>query len=344
MAPGIFWTEDEKDELWRGWKSQPKGVTPKYYATQYAKTSSRGVNSVNSKLSELIRNQKEGFPVSNYTTWDKPPVVEGDALIIMDPHFPYHDAGFIDKCLSVARAWEIDTAILGGDAFDANSFNQHPDNFADDDRMVIDTRLRSQLLKMSERMKAEERTQLQDLISKTVTEDGNITEEIRETRKCLKYFENTFKKTLWIMGNHEQRIVRILEKALGVADLAKLMGTTSPRWEISAYFWAILKSGGVEWQIEHPNNSGKGSSKKLATRFNKNIVMGHGHHFSITSDPSGKYLAIEPGSCADETKMGYVSQRHSGGDKHMLGAVIIRNGFAYPLNIFTDFEFMAKIG
>lgn len=344
MPPGINWTPEEESALWTEWKKQAEGVKARWFAHKYAKTIGRSENSTNGKLNELIQNERAGFPPSTYGKWTNPPIVHGNAFILMDAHFPYHNAEFINNCLKVCRAWKIENCILGGDAFDAESFNAHPDNFADDGKMVIDTRLRSQLIKFANKMKSEkEKNDLIDLLDKTVTEDGNITEELRETRKCLKYIQDTFGHTLWIMGNHEQRIVKLLEKALSVADISRLLGTDNAKWEVSAYFWAVLKSGGVDWQIEHPINSGKGSSKKLAAKFTTNIIMGHGHHISMATDPSGEFIAIEPGAGADEERMGYVSQRHNAGDKHGLGAVIVRNGRAYMLNKFTDWDLMCKV-
>jgi hypothetical protein len=105
-----------------------------------------------------------------------------------------------------------------------------------------------------------------------------------------------------------------------------------------------LESGGEKWQIEHPINTGKGSSKRLAPKFGCHIVMGHNHHFSVTTDPSGQFYAIEPGMGADEERMGYVMQRHNAADKHMVGAIIIRDGKPTPLNRFTDWEMLLRKG
>jgi len=140
------------------------------------------------------------------------------------------------------------------------------------------------------------------------------------------------------MGNHEQRVTRILEKTLEPHNLARLFG--ADKWNVSPYFWCELTSGGVKWQIEHPINTAKHSSKKLVPKYGCNIIMGHNHHYSVTTDPSGEFLAIEPGSGSDESRMGYVMQRHNVADKHVVGAVIIREGKATLLNKFTDWELL----
>jgi hypothetical protein len=105
-------------------------------------------------------------------------------------------------------------------------------------------------------------------------------------------------------------------------------------------YWCILNSGGVEWQIEHPHNSGKGSGKRLAVKFTKNIIMMHNHHYSIQSDASGNFLSIECGACYDTAKMQHEQQRHNTADTHITGAVLIRNGKPHLLNRWTDWELL----
>ena len=144
------------------------------------------------------------------------------------------------------------------------------------------------------------------------------------------------------MGNHEQRVLRTLQKVIPVDDLATLFGADNPKWVVSPYYYCLLNSGGEEWQIEHPINTGKGSSKRLAPKFGKHIVMFHNHHFSITTDPSGRYYAIEPGMAMDEERMAYAAQRHNAADTHVVGAVLIRNGKPTPLNKFTDWDLLVR--
>jgi hypothetical protein len=70
--------------------------------------------------------------------------------------------------------------------------------------------------------------------------------------------------------------------------------------------------------------------------------MFHNHHFSITTDPSGRYYAIEPGMAMDEERMAYAAQRHNAADTHVVGAVLIRNGKPTPLNKFTDWDLLVR--
>lgn len=266
-------------------------------------------------------------------------MVEGDAFVLMDAQIPFHHAEFINKCLSVCERWGIKQMILGGDAIDLNSLAQFTPDFENDKRRIVDSKTATDLVKFADSLPGELRNKLLDMLSDAERENG-IAGEIKESRAILKQLENNFDTITWIMGNHEKRVLSTLQKILPVDTLANVFGADNSKWVVSPYYWCILKSGGEEWQIEHPINTGKGSSKKLAPKFGRHIIMGHNHHFSITTDPSGKYYAIEPGMGMDEERMAYAVQRHNAADTHVLGAIIIRDGKPTPLNKFTDWEML----
>jgi len=338
-----FWTEKETSQLWDLWIKQPADIQMKKFSDDFAPILKRDSNSIRMKLRELTRARHGNIPESEFGSWNTQPRVEGDAFILMDAHIPFHHADFINRCVALCRQWGIQNMILGGDALDLHAFNKFPENFENDDKRVIDSRLQRELIAFSEKLNAKQRLELQDKLVNAEVESGNISEEIRESRLVLKAFAETFENVVWLMGNHEQRVTRILEKALDAASLARLFGADDPRWTVSGYYWCELISGGIKWQVEHPMNTGKGSSRRLAPKYGCNIIMGHNHHFCVMTDPSGQYLAIEPGMGADESKMGYVMQRHNAMDIHMNGSVLIRNGKPTLLNRFTDWDMLMRL-
>lgn len=311
-------------------------MTVREFAAEYGALIGRTAEGVRMKVQSLYEYK---VPSSNRTPWNNPPKIEGDAFILMDPQIPFHHAEFINKCLTVCRRWGIRSMILGGDALDMNALNSFTPNFENDDKRIIDTKTASALLSLADSLPSEKREELHAIVADAEREDG-IGSEIKESRIVLRSFEDDFDSIVWIMGNHEQRVLRILQKVLPVESLAAVFGADNPKWIVSPYFYAILTSGGEEWQIEHPINTGKGSSKRLAPKFGKHIVMGHNHHFSITTDPSGRYYAIEPGMGMDEERMAYASQRHNTADTHVNGALIVRDGKPTVLNKFTDWDML----
>lgn len=53
---------------------------------------------------------------------------------------------------------------------------------------------------------------------------------------------------------------------------------------------------------------------------------------------SGKFYAVHMGHCVDETRLPYAAQRHTIGDAHKLGAVIVRDGFMWLLSEHVDWK------
>lgn len=333
---GSFWTTEELNDLLDAWKKRRADITTQEFAREYSEICGRSYNSITLKIRSMPEYR---IPPSNRTPWNDHPKLEGDVFVIGDTQIPFHHAEFINKCLSLCRRWGIRKMVLGGDAIDLNAFSNFAPDFENDRRRVIDSNSAAELVKFADTLSTEKREELLAMIGEAERENG-IGGEIKESRVVLKAFEEHFDNILWIMGNHEQRTLRALQKVLPVDTLATLLGADSPKWQVSPYYWCLLLSGGKEWQIEHPINTGKGSSKKLAPKFGKNIVMFHNHQFSITTDPSGEYYAIEPGMGMDESRMAYAAQRHNAADTHVVGALIIRDGKPTALNKFTDWEML----
>lgn len=334
---GSHWNKSELNLLKNAWNNRDADVTLSIFAKQYASIIGRSEAAI---MQKVIAQPEYRVPTSTRTAWNNPPILEGDSLVLMDTQIPYHHAEFINKCLTVCRKWNIRQLILGGDALDLNALNEFAPNFENDSKRVIDHASSAELIMFAETLPADKREKLYSIIGEA-EEDNSLGGEIKESRAILKTLEKEFDNITWIMGNHEQRILRLLKKIMPVSSLATLFGADSPKWNVSPYYYCILKSGGEEWQIEHPINTGKGSSKKLAPKYGRHIIMGHNHHFSITTDPSGKLYAIEPGMAMDEERMAYATQRHNAADAHLVGAVIVRNGKPTPLNKFTDWELLA---
>ena len=61
---------------------------------------------------------------------DKPPTI-GDCLILADPHIPYHDATFINRCIDVALSMGIKECCVAGDLLDYNAFSPFDPNVSD---------------------------------------------------------------------------------------------------------------------------------------------------------------------------------------------------------------------
>ena len=63
--------------------------------------------------------------------FDSPLELWGPALIIADPHCPYHDADFINEAIALAKRGKAKFCVIPGDLFDCNSFSPFDPNAKD---------------------------------------------------------------------------------------------------------------------------------------------------------------------------------------------------------------------
>jgi hypothetical protein len=289
--------------------------------------------SYNAVYSKIYKAQLIAVPSSRLPIYDGALKLQGDWLVLPDLHAPYHHAEFVNRCITKAVEFGVQNVLLAGDAFDFHGLSTFPPK-AEPPRAILDgdtyAALRAQVEQVTDEA---QRAALLATLDGT-TAPAELPQEFAAAREVITAIQRNFTVIAHMMGNHEDRALRQLDAALPALNIVQMVMGEVPgkKWLLSEYYWATIESGGITWQVEHPNVSAKGASKRLAVRYGSNIIMAHGHHFSIQSDPSGRYLAIEPGMCADERRMGYVAQRHNAADAHKNGAVMIVDGRPVLIN------------
>ena len=223
---------------------------------------------------------------------ETPPVMEGDALLLFDIHSPCHDAKWIDRCVSLALKWGVNQCGIGGDLVDFTAFSI----FAKSDAYDVQT-------------------------------------EIVVTESILKALESAFDKIMYSAGNHEIRLSRRTDWMLPVETAVRLFVKDGKTTFTRSYWWT-LESGGESYYIEHPRNASINQTivpAKLAAKYHKNVIAGHGHLQGTGHDVSGRYVAIDSGMCADPDRLEYYQMQHTTRPAMMQGAVIVRDGIAFAL-------------
>lgn len=335
MTNHTAWTQEEEKQLLKDYYNRPGGNVSDFARSQ--EHLGRSAASVRMKIMDLLnRDGRRSVPDSPHPDCDVAPELIGDALILFDCHLPYHNAAHVNRCIQAAKSLGITRLILGGDAMDMRAFSNWPDDFEDSEKLVASQVLTAELAKLAQDVDPTTAERLYQILDRVQPETGRISEEISVAREFFSILDEHFDEVIYIMGNHEQWVIKSIRKAISNADFARLFIGDKPRWKVTPYYWCRLISNGEPYQIEHPKNSGKGSSKRLVPIFNCNIIMGHNHQFSVQTDASGRWLAIEPGTCADVAKIEYDNQRHSTHDAHVTGAVAIKDGKVHLLNQFTD--------
>lgn len=276
---------------------------------------------------------------SPYPRYDAPLVMEGDALILPDIEFPFHHAEFLSKCLELAATWNIRQCICAGDLMHFDSLSGWEPNWKAPAKGGMTQAAESQLMEFAKRLPKTRQGEMMELlgnIGQKPEHDGMSTEQ-DIARRELRKMEQQFDKIDFIIGNHEGRLLRALQTTLDTQELKRLL-ECGDKWRIAPYYFSYLMSGGEKWLIDHPKSAATSTAAVLAAKYHCSVLMGHSHHFSITTDVSGNYFAAEIGCCVDEARLPYASQRHTRAPAHSLGAAIVRNGYPTILTRFTDWE------
>lgn len=285
------------------------------------------------------------IPESPYVRYDEPPTVEGDALILPDCEIPFHHAEFMNRVIDLASAWGIKQVICAGDLLHMDTLSGwEPSWKQGENKTILSDIDESRLLEIALSLPKAKQQAIIDIIGNSDGVDGkDFSAEMGHARRTLKALDDCFDKFVWVLGNHEGRLLRAINSPVNPSELLNLMKLDEGKWEIGPYYYAILKSGGQEFRITHPKSAANNAAKVLAIQNHQHVIMGHSHKMFMDWDPSGSYYAIQMGHCVDENRLAYASQRDASRDSHKLGAVIVRGGYPWLMHSGTDWESMRKL-
>lgn len=289
--------------------------------------------------------KKRAVPLTSspFPKYNEPLLMEGDALIIGDMEFPYHNADFINRCIDLALLWGINQMIAAGDTFHFDSLSTWEVQWKG---YHVPQDLEEQFNTFFNSLPPEYQMRGHDILTEyAINAQGNtdLGQEINIVNRAVRALESAFDRIDFVMGNHENRLIRALKSPIFTTDLLSLVEADKKVWNIKPYFFSLLKSGDREFQIEHPRSAAKYTAEKLASKFQRNIIMGHSHLLSFGFDISGKLYAIHAGHGVDESRLVYAAQRHTNSNSHLNGAVIVRDGFPYLLFEGVQWERLKKL-
>ena len=282
------------------------------------------------------------IPQSPYPRYDQPPEIEGDALILPDAEIPFHHADFINRVLDLSQAWNIKQAICAGDLLHFDSLSGWEPNWAVKPNGGLSEKDERRLLDLALTMPKNQQDKLINTIVEIggQSEDSGFSGEMYHARTALNSLNDCFTSFVWVLGNHEGRLLRAINSPVQPSELLNLMRLDEGKWTIAPYYHCILKSGNEVFRITHPKSAANGTARTLASQHLMHIIMGHSHKIFYDWDPSGRFYAIQCGHTVDEMRLAYCAQRDARRDSHKLGAVIIRDGYPYLLHDKTDWEKM----
>ena len=154
------------------------------------------------------------------------------------------------------------------------------------------------------------------------------TEELRALRDFFAAIQE-FERVVEIMGNHEMRLIRLLNYKLGAEELMPLY-SSHPNLIVSDYHWCTLRSGGQNWRISHPKNAHMKPASvatRLVAKYNCHVAVGHDHVCGAMLTEDAQHWAISTGVCLFPKKLDYITLVDNTRWQVAQGALIIRDGY-----------------
>lgn len=302
---------------------------------EIARLMGRSNRATRNKIWHMNNKAKMIIPQSTLPKYDKPLSSQGDAVILSDVEAPYHHADFLNHVLDLADSWGIRTLHLAGDLLHFDSLSAWGAEWLEDKDEKLDA-----LLEFVQTLPAKHKERGIAELEKmgAFGTNNGLSDELSEARKVFKSFTN-FDEILVAIGNHDDRYLRALDKALSPRELLVQMERSGDeRWKIAPYYYTMLETVNGTFRITHPRGSGRTTAQDLCAQFHCHVIMGHSHRWAVNRDVSGDYWAIQTGHCVDENRLAYVMQRDAKRDAHCLGATIVRDGVPWVLGEWSPWE------
>lgn len=334
-------TDEEAVKLWR-----LSGLSQANLALALGVDFKRLHSKINNAQQREIRDRgREVLKPSPYPVYDKPLETEGDAVVLPDPEFPFHEADFLNRVLDLADKWRIPNCVIAGDVLHFNSISKWEPAWLARPSSGMPEAQQALLLEYANKLPKKEREGYLEAILGTENDNGgnDIGSEVECAKTSLERLGHQFIRVDYVIGNHDGRFLSALNSPLFADKLLDFIGLSDPKFRIAPYYFSHLISGGQTWRIEHPKGAAKNTASGLASKYLCNVAMGHSHRWSMEFDKSGNFYAIHMGCCVDERRLPYCAQRSNSSDAHSLGALIIRDGYPFLLSANTPWDRYAKM-
>lgn len=220
-----------------------------------------------------IRSQAQPATPPNVERYNKCFRLSGDWAIIGDMHSPFTDWGLASQVGGAAREHGIDQLLVAGDAFEFAGYSQYA--------ALVEA-----------------------------TPAGYDTDGVRY---ALGMWAETFKEIRFISGNHDARLMKLLNGTLPadtIEDLFMSLLGNPANAQYSLYGYCIIDTPQGEWRITHPQNYSRNAlavARKLAYKHRQHVACLHVHHSATGLDDSGQFVIADIGCLADPEKLSWVS-------------------------------------
>jgi hypothetical protein len=289
---------------------------------------------------------------SIYTLYDRPLEYTGDACVLGDIEFPFQHAPFINRVMDICQIWKIPHVVFGGDLIHNDSLTPFdPPWTADVSPESVSSEAHDKLTEFGDKLKGQTKKEYDEMLEKmgihAESPHSGLSMEWKVAGEQIQNFRHVFSSADWDLGNHEGRVLRVLQSPLVPTTLRDMIVPGAEWIRIAPYYYSIVHSGGKDFRITHPKNTSVkpvSIAYSLCDKFDCNIIQLHNHLLGMAISRNGKYIAIESGCCVDGRRLPYYSQRDTTRPLWSLGATIIRDGHAWLLDdVNTDWEALKRL-
>lgn len=225
--------------------------------------------------------------------------VTGDCFVTSDWHIPHQKDSLVDHLCEMAEAWRVPTLIINGDFLN------------------------------------------QDAFSKWKHHRFNVPwqEEKGIARDVLKRLLEVFKELVYVMDNHDRRIIAANEhpSEFTESDVIELLtwGVKTRRLRPSIDYHYVTVND--TWRVTSPKEYRRiklSLPNRIAQMYHQNVIVGGDHLFGLGMDDSGRYVIANSMCMIDPQRTPYISVQDTTFPHWNPGFYLIRNNrlLAFPDN------------
>lgn len=218
--------------------------------------------------------------------------VQGNALILPDPHFPFHHARYINRCVAVARTLGVETVAIPGDITEQSVFSHWGRNIGVE-------------------WKDEKEATKQAIGALAANFEHVVLAPGNHDVRIIRRLDNAVNEDSW------------------VDMLRDWFSDLGQRLQITPHHWFLIESGGRTFRATHPESSNRiptSVALQLCRKYRTSIISGHSHVTGVRRDESGQDWCVDAGMCADVKRLRYAQIKDSTRPAMNLGAVLVLDG------------------
>lgn len=149
---------------------------------------------------------REYLKPSPYPIFDKPLEMEGDAVIIPDPEFPFHHAEFMNNVLALGEAWGIRQCIIAGDALHFNSISKWEPSWTVPSKGGLSEIDEAEFMERVQRLPSKYQGEMLAWMMERedqASDTRSVSEEVGIAKKCMTRLGELFDRVDYVIGNHD---------------------------------------------------------------------------------------------------------------------------------------------